>query len=317
MKISIGFVMDPISTINPQKDSTVAMIRAALKKSWSVYYMEQKNLFISNGIAYAQHHKLTLTEDDKNWYKIDDEMISPLSDINIIMMRKDPPFDNEYLYSTYILELAEQAGSLIVNKPQSLRDANEKLYTAWFPQCTPEILVTQSATLIQKFLHQYHDIILKPLDGMGGTSVFRVKKDDPNISVIIETLTDYGKRQAMAQKFIPEISEGDKRVLVINGEPVPFALARIPAKGETRGNLAAGGRGKSVPLSKADYWIVEQVAATLVAKGLIFVGLDIIGDRLTEINVTSPTCIQELDKANGLDIASQLMDCISNKYNDQ
>jgi len=229
------------------------------------------------------------------------------------MMRKDPPFDNEYIYSTYILELAEKEGCLIVNKPQSLRDANEKLYTAWFPQCTPDTLVTRSSQLIQDFLQNHKDIILKPLDGMGGTSVFRVKQDDPNISVIIETLTDYGKQQTMAQKFIPEITEGDKRILVINGEPVPFALARIPAEGETRGNLAAGGKGVSVPLSETDYWIVEQVAPTLVAKGLIFVGLDVIGDRLTEINVTSPTCIQELDKANNLNIAARLMDCISEK----
>ncbi len=305
--------MDTIEAINPKKDSTLAMMRAANKKGWKIFYMEQKHLFISNGTAFAIQKELTLNEEQSNWYQLGTEQTLPLSDLNVIMMRKDPPFDNEYIYSTYILELAEKAGSIIVNKPQSLRDANEKLYTAWFPQCTPDTLVTRSCDLFRAFLQKHQDIILKPLDGMGGASIFRVKHDDPNIAVIIETLTDYGNQLAMAQKFIPEITEGDKRILVIDGVPVPFALARIPAKGETRGNLAAGGRGVSIPLSEKDYWIVEQVAPTLVKKGLIFVGLDVIGDKLTEINVTSPTCIQELDHANGLDIATQLMNCIENK----
>lgn len=305
--------MDPITTINPKKDSTLAMIRAAVKKGWKIFYMEQKHLFISNGKAYAIQSELTLCEGENIWYHLAEEEAVPLSNLHVIMMRKDPPFDNEYIYSTYILELAEKAGSLVINKPQSLRDANEKLFTTWFPQCTPETLVTRSSALFREFLNKHQDIILKPLDGMGGASIFRVKHDDPNISVIIETLTDHGQQLAMAQRFIPEITEGDKRILLINGIPVPFALARIPAKGETRGNLAAGGTGVSVPLSEKDYWIVDQVAPTLVAKGLIFVGLDVIGDRLTEINVTSPTCIQELDKANGLDIATQLMNCIEEK----
>ena len=305
--------MDPITSINPKKDSTLAMMRAANKKGWSIFYMEQKDLFTRNGKAYALIQELTLCEDKQEWYQLGDKIKTPLAELNIIMMRKDPPFDNEYIYSTYILELAENEGSLIVNKPQSLRDANEKLYTAWFPDCCPETLVTRSADLFRAFLAEHQDIILKPLDGMGGASIFRVKHDDPNIGVIIETLTDYGQQLAMAQKFIPEITEGDKRILVINGKPVPFALARIPAKGETRGNLAAGGRGVSVPLSDRDYWIVEQIAPTLVEKGLIFVGLDVIGDYLTEINVTSPTCIQELDQANDLDIATELMDSIESK----
>ena len=302
--------MDPIESINPKKDSSLAMIRAAIKKGWNVFYMQQKDLYINKGRSSALQQSLTLTEDQKNWYQLGEQKSAPLSNLQVIMMRKDPPFDNEYIYSTYILELAESEGSLIVNKPQSLRDANEKLYTAWFPDCAPDTLVTRSADLMREFLAEHKDIILKPLDGMGGTSIFRVKKNDPNIGVIIETLTDYGKTTAMAQRFIPEITEGDKRILVINGKAVPFALARIPAKGETRGNLAAGGRGVSVPLSKHDYWIVEQVAPTLVKKGLIFVGLDVIGDYLTEINVTSPTCIRELDDANGLDIAGDLMDHI-------
>ena len=305
--------MDSIETINTKKDSTLAMIRAAVKKGWTIFYMEQKDLFMRDGKAHALQQELTLCKDDDAWYQLGEKVTLPLSNLNIIMMRKDPPFDNEYIYSTYILELAEQEGTLIVNKPQSLRDANEKLFTAWFPQCSPETLVTRSADLFRAFLEEHQDIILKPLDGMGGTSIFRVKRNDPNIAVIIETLTNHGNEMAMAQRFIPEITEGDKRILVIDGKPVPFALARIPAKGETRGNLAAGGRGVSVPLTEKDYWIVEQVAPTLVEKGLIFVGLDVIGDRLTEINVTSPTCIQELDSANDLDIAGQLMDCIEDK----
>ena len=313
MTTKIGFVMDPINSINPKKDSTLAMMRASNKKGWSIFYMEQKDLFTRNGKAYALIQELTLSEEKEEWYQLGEKIKTPLAELNVIMMRKDPPFDNEYIYSTYILELAENEGSLIVNKPQSLRDANEKLYTAWFPQCCPETLVTRSADLFREFLAEHQDIILKPLDGMGGASIFRVRHDDPNIGVIIETLTDYGQQLAMAQKFIPEITEGDKRILVIDGKPVPFALARIPAKGETRGNLAAGGRGVSVPLSEKDYWIVEQVAPTLVEKGLIFVGLDVIGDYLTEINVTSPTCIQEIDQANDLDIATELMECIESK----
>ena len=313
MTINIGFVMDPIASINPKKDSSLAMIRAAVKKGWNIFYMQQKDLYIDNGKAFALQQQLVLCENKTDWYQLGEKESSPLSNLSVIMMRKDPPFDNEYIYSTYILELAENEGSLVVNKPQSLRDANEKLYTAWFPQCSPDTLVTRSAELFRKFLDKHQDIILKPLDGMGGASIFRVRHDDPNIAVIVETLTEYGNQSAMAQRFIPEITEGDKRILVIDGTAVPFALARIPAKGETRGNLAAGGKGVSVPLSERDYWIVEQVAPTLVAKGLIFVGLDVIGDYLTEINVTSPTCIQELDEANGLDIAGQLMDCIEAK----
>ncbi len=313
MTINIGFVMDPIESVNPKKDSTLAMMRAAKKRGWNIIYMQQSDLFIENSQAFAEQQLVALTEDQNSWYQLGEKSTLPLTDIDVIMMRKDPPFDNEYIYSTYILEIAEQNGCLIVNKPQSLRDANEKLFTAWFPDCPPETLVARKESLFRDFLAKHQDIIVKPLDGMGGVSIFRVKIDDPNVGVIIETLTDNGQQMAMAQRFIPEITEGDKRILVINGKPVPFALARIPAKGETRGNLAAGGRGVSVPLSENDYKIVEKVAPTLVDKGLIFVGLDVIGNYLTEINVTSPTCIQELDAANNLDIASDLMDVIEAK----
>jgi glutathione synthase len=221
----------------------------------------------------------------------------------------------EYIYSTYLLEQAEMQGCLVVNRPNSLRDANEKMFTSHFPQCTPPTLVTRNSDEIRAFHQEHGDIILKPLGGMGGESVFRITQNDPNLGVILETLTNHGSRYAMAQRFIPEISRGDKRILVIDGKPVPFALARIPAYGETRGNLAAGGRGEGVPLSERDYWITEQVEPMLKSRGILFAGLDVIGDYLTEINVTSPTCIRELDSQYGLDIATDLMDAISNKLN--
>ncbi|MDB2705474.1 glutathione synthase [Pseudomonadota bacterium] len=310
MSRHIGIVMDPISAINIKKDSSFAMLLAAQAKGWTLYYMEQQDLFLHQGIVSAEMKRFTVQENPENWYQLEEAETRPLSDLDAILMRKDPPFDMEYIYSTYLLEQAQQAGVLIVNNPQSLRDANEKLFTAWFPQCCPETLVTRKAQLIRDFHSEHGDIILKPLDGMGGASIFRIKQSDPNFSVIIETLTDYGKTSIMAQKFIPEISEGDKRILMINGEPVPYALARIPAKGETRGNLAAGGRAEGRPLSDNDKWICQQVGPKLREKGLLFVGLDVIGNYLTEINVTSPTCIRELDSQFNLSIASDLMDCI-------
>lgn len=306
----IGIVMDPISAINIKKDSSFAMLLAAQAKGWHISYMEQDDLFLHQGIVSATMRTLTVQEDANNWYQLTEPTVEALSELDIILMRKDPPFDMEYIYSTYLLEQAQAAGVLIVNNPQSLRDANEKLYTAWFPQCCPETLVARQSHLIRDFLATHQDIILKPLDGMGGASIFRVKKDDPNISVIIETLTEHGKKSIMAQSYIPEIVEGDKRILMINGEPVPYALARIPAQGETRGNLAAGGRAEGRPLTEHDRWICQQVGPVLREKGLIFVGLDVIGEYLTEINVTSPTCIRELDQQFELNIANDLMDSI-------
>ncbi|MEL0067843.1 MAG: glutathione synthase [Gammaproteobacteria bacterium] len=310
---NILFIMDPIASVNPKKDSTLAMMIAAQKKEWQLYYAEQQDLYVDNGVPFVTRRSITIDLAKDNWYQLGSAETTALSDSDVVMMRKDPPFDNEYIYSTYILELAEKLGSLIVNKPQSLRDANEKLFTAWFPECTPDTVVSRRADILRDFIAKHRDVILKPLDGMGGASIFRVKADDPNIGVIIETLTDHGKTTAMAQKFIPEITEGDKRILVIEGKPIPYALARIPAKGETRGNLAAGGRGVAVPLSDSDYAIVDRVAPTLVEKGLMFVGLDVIGSSLTEINVTSPTCIREIDAAYGTDIATDLMDAIAAK----
>lgn len=310
MSRHIGIVMDPISAITIKKDSSFAMLLAAQSKGWSLYYMEQQDLFLHQCIVSAEMKPLRVFEDAEKWFELGERQTLPLADLDAILMRKDPPFDMEYIYSTYLLEQAEAAGVLVVNHPQSLRDANEKLYTAWFPQCCPPTLVTRKKHLIRDFQQHHQDIILKPLDGMGGASIFRVKQDDPNFSVIIETLTEHGRKSVMVQKFIPDIVDGDKRILMINGEPVPYALARIPAEGETRGNLAAGGRAEGRPLTERDRWICQQVGPTLREKGLLFVGLDVIGNYLTEINVTSPTCIRELDTQFNLNIAADLMDCI-------
>ncbi len=315
MTIRLGVIMDPIGSINFKKDSTLAMLLAAQKRGWTLFYLEQADLYLAQGEARGLMRPLQVRAKANDWFTLGEATPTPLSELDVIMMRKDPPFDMDYIYTTYLLELAESAGVFVVNKPQSLRDANEKLYTAWFPQCAPPTLVTSQAELIRSFLAEHGDIILKPLDTMGGASIFRVRQDELNTGVIIETLTGYGQRQIMAQRFIPEIRDGDKRILLIDGEPVPYALARIPAKGETRANLAVGGRGVGVELSERDYWICEQVAPRLKEKGLLFVGLDVIGDYLTEINVTSPTCIRELDEQYDLDIGSRLMASIENKLN--
>jgi glutathione synthase len=302
--------MDPISSINIKKDSSFAMLLQAQKRGYQLHYMEMADLYLLEGQARASTKLLQVEQNPAKWFEFNGQQDIALSDLDVILMRKDPPFDTEFVYATYILERAEDEGTLIVNKPQSLRDANEKLYTSWFSQHTPKTLVTRDAARLKAFYQSEKDVILKPLDGMGGASIFRLKPEDPNVSVIIETLTEHGSRYAMAQKFIPEIKDGDKRVLVVNGEPVPFCLARIPASGETRGNLAAGGRGEARPLTESDWAIARAVGPTLKAKGLIFVGLDIIGDKLTEINVTSPTCIREIEAAFPISITGLLFDQI-------
>lgn len=307
---ALGILMDPIADINIKKDSSFAMLLAAQARGWALFYMEATDIYLHDGIVSAKIRPLSVQDGVDDYYQLGDAIEQPLSSLNVILMRKDPPFDMEYIYATYLLEQAEAAGTLIVNKPQSLRDANEKLFAAWFPQCCPPTLVTSNADRIRDFQQHHHDIILKPLDGMGGASIFRLASGDPNTNVVIETMTNHGETTIMAQRFIPEISEGDKRILMINGEPIPYALARIPAQGETRGNLAAGGRAEGVELSERDRWICQQVGDTLRRKGLLFVGLDVIGDYLTEINVTSPTCIRELDALYGIDIAGQLMESI-------
>lgn len=302
--------MDPISSINIKKDSSFAMLLQAQERSYQLHYMEMSDLYLLEGQARASTKLLQVEQNPAKWYEFNGQQDIALSDLDVILMRKDPPFDTEFVYATYILERAEDEGTLIVNKPQSLRDANEKLYTSWFSQYTPKTLVTRDAARLKAFYQTEQDVILKPLDGMGGASIFRLKPEDPNVSVIIETLTEHGSRYAMAQKFIPEIKDGDKRVLVVNGEPVPYCLARIPASGETRGNLAAGGRGEARALTDSDWAIARAVGPTLKAKGLIFVGLDIIGDKLTEINVTSPTCIREIEAAFPISITGLLFDQI-------
>jgi len=311
MSLKIGVVMDPIGDINFKKDSTLAMLFEAQSRGWTLFYMEQADLYMAHDVARAKMKPLKVFNDANNWHQLDEAEDLPLDSLDAILMRKDPPFDMNYIYSTYILEKAEDKGTLIINKAQSLRDANEKLFTNNFAECMPPTLVSSQAEHIKAFYQEHKDIILKPLDGMGGASVFRIKKGDSNLSVIIETLTEHGTKLTMAQRFIPEITQGDKRILLINGEAVPYALARIPAKGETRANLAAGGEGVGVELTDRDRWICEQVAPLLKAKGLIFVGIDVIGDYLTEVNVTSPTCIRELDKQYNINISALLMDWIA------
>ena len=313
MTIKIGIVMDPISDIKIHKDSSFAMLLEAQSRGWELYYLEMQDLYLDNGRCFASSKKLTVQRDPENWYQLQEATEHPLSELDAVLMRKDPPFDTEYIYATYLLERAEDEGCLIVNKPQSLRDANEKLFTAWFSEFTPTTLVTRSSQKIREFHTQHQDIILKPLDGMGGASIFRIKENDANIGVIIETLTEHQQRYCMAQTFIPAIKKGDKRILIVDGEPMPYALARIPAEGETRGNLAAGGSGVAQPLSASDWHIANSIGPTLKKKGLIFVGLDIIGDKVTEINVTSPTCIQEIDNAFGTNISGKLMDAIEKR----
>lgn len=311
--MKLGVVMDPISAINIKKDSTFEMIWQAQQLGWQVDYFEMNDLSVINGRALGNARRLTAFQNAERWYELNDAHAIELGTLDAILMRKDPPFDMEFVYATYILGLAEEQGALVVNSPSALRDCNEKAYCAWFPEVCPETLITRSASQIREFLATHHDLILKPLDGMGGTSIFRVDEGSPNISVIIETLTDYGQRYAMAQRYIPAITEGDKRILMVNGEPVPYSLARIPAKGETRGNLAAGGRGVAQALSEADRHIAEVVGPELVKRNILFAGLDVIGDRLTEINVTSPTCIKEINAQFGTNIALDLMRAIENK----
>ncbi|MEY8205326.1 MAG: glutathione synthase [Bermanella sp.] len=310
MSLKVAVIMDPIEGITFNKDTTLALLEAAQRKGWQLFYLEQADLSLENGRAFGRMAPLTVKMDPDNWFERGAAAWAPLADMDVVLMRKDPPFDNQYIYSTYILQRAEQEGTLIVNNPRSLRDCNEKIFATEFPQCCPQVLVTQDAKRLKEFYQEHGDVIFKPLDGMGGTSIFRLKENDPNVSVIIETLTKYGAETIMAQKYIPEIKQGDKRILMIDGVAVSHCLARIPAKGETRGNIAAGGTGVTQPLSERDLWIANQVGPTLKEKGLIFVGLDVIGDYLTEINVTSPTCVREISRDSQQDIAMMLMDAI-------
>ena len=309
----LGVVMDPIESLSYHKDTTLALLLAAQNHGYELFYMTQSSLFIDSEGPRGKMSPLRVHADENCWYELGEATLKSLGDLDVILMRKDPPFDSEFIYSTYILEAAERLGTLVVNKPQSLRDCNEKVFATEFPQCTPPLLVSRDEGLLKQFLAEHQEVVYKPLDGMGGTSIFRVKEGDQNLNVIIETLTNYGQNTIMAQKYLPEILSGDKRILVIDGDVVPYCVARIPAAGEFRGNLAVGGRAVVQPLSERDHWIAQQVAPALIEKGLLFVGLDVIGDYLTEINVTSPTCVREIDNAKNTDIGDQLMCAIENR----
>ncbi len=311
--MKLGIVMDPIERIKIAKDSSFAMLLAAQKRGLELFYMEPRDLFLDQNLACAKVKTLSVDDDPASWFEFGSEQILPLNKLDIILMRQDPPVTMEYFVATYILEQAQATGVLVVNDPRSLRDVNEKVYCTWFAELMSPTLVSKDTTRLFEFLLKHQDVIVKPLHSMGGDSIFRIKSDDPNTSVILESVSAHGTQFIMAQRYIPEIAAGDKRILLIDGKPVPYALARIPKPGQTRGNLAAGGTGEGVTLSKRDKEICTAVGDKLREKGLIFVGLDVIGDYLTEINVTSPTCIRELDKLYDLDIAGDLIDCLIQK----
>jgi glutathione synthase len=312
--IRLAVVMDPIEDIKPVKDSTLAMLLAAQKRDWELHYLELADLVLRDGVALGRARPLEVRASLDDWFRHGEPREQPLGEFDVILMRKDPPFDIEYIYSTYILERAELQGALVVNRPQGLRDMNEKVYTAWFPQCCAPTLITRDMAQMHAFLHEHTKIVVKPLYGMGGRSIFVVDRGDKNTNVIFETLTEYGTRFAIVQRYIPEIvAKGDARVLLIDGEPVPYALARIPPANDNRGNLAVGARGEGRPLSERDRWLCAQIGPALRERGMLFVGLDVIGDFVTEINVTSPTGIRELDKEFKIDIGSMLMEAIERR----
>ena len=315
MTRQILFVMDPIDTITPYKDTTLAMMLAAQERGWQIHYCQATQLEVRGDAAFVHSRQLAVEDDAQHWFRfLDDTQARLLTTFDAILMRKDPPFDMNFIYATYALELAERQGAMVVNRPQALRDFNEKYAITRFPQCTTASIISASVASIRQFLDEHQDIVVKPLDGMGGQGIFRLRQKDPNFNVILETLTEYGRTPIMAQRFLPDISTGDKRILVIDGKPLQHALARIPSQGETRGNLAAGGRGEVVPLNDRDRYIVHQVAPTLLEYGLLFVGLDVIGDSLTEVNVTSPTCVREIQRGSGENGAALLMEAIAQRW---
>ncbi|MDQ2070600.1 glutathione synthase [Natronospira sp. AB-CW4] len=307
----IGVVMDPITAITPYKDSTLAMMLEIQRRGWELRYMTLEDLFLDNGTACARHQGIEVRDDNEDWFTLRESAEGPLTAMDCLLMRKDPPFDMEYIYATYLLERAESAGVRVVNRPASLRDVSEKVYTAWFPECCPPTVIARDPARLRHFIHEQGHAVLKPLDGMGGRDIFVVRDGDPNTSVILEHLTGSGARFALAQRYLPEISKGDRRILLVNGEASGPALARIPRAGESRGNIAAGGSVQGSELSERDHWLIERIGPVMRDKGLMFVGLDVIGDYVTEINVTSPTCIRELDSLYGSNIAGQLMDAIA------
>jgi len=312
-KPQLGVVMDPIAGINPSKDSTLAMLVEAQRRGYQLWYFEQHDLRLRNGVAQGSARPLQVADSKTAWFELGPRQELPLAQLDLILMRKDPPFGTEYIYTTYLLERAERTGVLVVNKPQSLRDMNEKVYTAWFPECCPETVITRSIADMRAFLAEQGQIVVKPLHGMGGRSIFVLRQGDNNANVVFETLTDYGQQFAMAQTYIPEISRGDKRIILVDGRPVDRVLARVPAADDNRGNLVAGAQPEVRELTERDRWICAQVGPVLRERGVLFAGLDVIGDYLTEINVTSPTGIRELQKQGGLDVAATLLDTLDTR----
>jgi glutathione synthase len=310
-RVRLVVVMDPIGAIKPAKDSTLGLLLAAQARGWQLFYAEQKDLWLRDGVAWARLAPLKVFEDLANWFTLGLAQSGKLGEFDVILMRKDPPFDTEYIYTTYILERAQIQGALVCNRPQGLRDMNEKVYTAWFPECCAPTLITRDMHAMGEFLREHGKAVCKPLDGMGGKSIFVLEQGDKNRNVVFETLTGYGTRYAIVQRYLPEIvTAGDCRIILVNGEPVPFALQRIPAAEDNRGNLAAGARAESRPLNERDRWLCAQIGPKLRAAGMLFVGLDVIGDYVTEINVTSPTGIRELNKKHAVDIGAMLVDAI-------
>jgi len=311
--VKLGVVMDPIADISYKKDTTLALLWAAEARGWSLYYLEQEDLYLYEGRAMGSTRPLKVFRDPEHWYELGEREAMALSELDVILMRKDPPVDSHFLNAVHLLGFAEREGTLVVNPTRALLECNEKLFAQQFTQCIPPTVVSCNSVVLRAFQAEHGDTIFKPLDGMGGTGIFHIGPDGRNLGAVIEELTERGRRQIMAQRYLPEISAGDTRILLVDGEPVEYGLARIPSAGETRGNLAAGGRGVSRELTDRDYWLVEQVKPMIREKGLLFVGLDVIGDYITEINVTSPTCVREIDDQRGTDIAGQLMAAIDKR----
>jgi glutathione synthase len=307
----LAVLMDPIGSINPAKDSTLAMMLAAQERGAELAYFEQRDLWVRDGRAMARLRPVTVRDDLRDWYSLGEPTVTRLAEVDAVLMRKDPPFDTEYIYTTYLLERAEVEGTLVVNHPQGLRDMNEKVYTAWFPECCAPTLITRDMRDMAAFMAEHGRVVCKPLYGMGGKSIFVLDAGDKNANVVFEVLTEYGQRYAIVQRYIPDIVHtGDARILLIDGEPVDYALARIPTPGDNRGNLAAGAKGIGRPLDERDRWLCSRIGPVMRERGMMFVGLDVIGGFVTEINVTSPTGIRELHKQFKVDIAGLLIDAI-------
>ena len=312
--LRIAVVMDPIEAIKPAKDTTLAMMLAAQRRGWELHCLGLGDLWLRDGVALGRTRPVAVRDDPADWFTLGEAATAPLGGFDVILMRKDPPFDTEYIYATYILERAELAGALVVNRPQGLRDMNEKVYTAWFPECCAPTLITRDMGDMHAFLREHGRIVCKPLHGMGGRSIFVLELGDKNANVVFETLTDYGNRYAIVQRYIPDIvKSGDARVILVDGEPVPYALARIPSDADNRGNLAAGAKGVGRPLDDRDRWLAARIGPALRERGMLFVGLDVIGGFVTEINVTSPTGARELDRQFGIDVTGLLMDAIARR----